>query len=161
MPPYPEQPDYYSEDTQAAPYGGYDPEPGRPEPPTPWYRRPLALVGAGAAGVVVLGLAVYAVINLASGSPAHGPATTTTPTPSASVSTTATTTPAEPTRRRGGPGAPPETVTQTVTPEPSGTDTSTVPPSDTATTTVPPTTQTSTVTQTVTVPPRRPFQPRP
>ncbi len=160
MPPYPEQPDYYSEDTQAAPYSGYDPEPGRPEPPTPWYRRPLALVGAGAIGVVVLGLAVYAVINLASGSPAHSPATTT-PTPSATASTTATTTPAEPTRRRGGPGAPPETVTQTVTPEPSATDTSTVPPSDTATTTAPPTTQTSTVTQTVTVPPRRPFQPRP
>ena len=50
MPPYPENPDYYSEPTHAARYGGYDYEPEPPEPPTPWYRRPAALVAAAQSG---------------------------------------------------------------------------------------------------------------
>lgn len=48
MPPYPEEPDYYSEPTQAGRYGGYNDSAPEPEPPTPWYRRPAALVAAGA-----------------------------------------------------------------------------------------------------------------
>lgn len=56
MPPNPEEPDYYSEPTMAARYGGYDRAPEPPEPPTPWYRRPLALVAFGAIGVIALGL---------------------------------------------------------------------------------------------------------
>ncbi len=159
MPPYPEEPDYYSEPTQAARYGGYhDPAP-EPEPPTPWYRRPVVLVAAGAIGVILLGALVFAVVKLATGSPAHSPATTTTPTPSTTAAVTTTT--AEPPRHHGGGGggggAPTETVTETAPPS-TDTGTTTVPPS---TVTVSPSTETSTVTQTVTVPPRRPFEPRP
>lgn len=145
MPPYREEPDYYSEPTAAARYGGGSYE---PEPPTPWYRRPAALVAFGAIGVVLLAALVFAVVKLATGSPAHSPATTTTP--SAAVTTTT----AEPPRHHGaggGGGGPTQTVTETAPPS----------TSDTGTTTVPPSTDTSTVTQTVTVPPRRPFQPRP
>uniref|UniRef100_UPI000492CED4 hypothetical protein n=1 Tax=Mycobacterium avium TaxID=1764 RepID=UPI000492CED4 len=86
MPPYPEDPDYYSEPTQAArygggygEYGGYDDRPP-PEPPTPWYRRPAALVAFGALGVLLLGAVVFAAVKLATSSPAHSPATTTTTT---------------------------------------------------------------------------------
>jgi cytoskeletal protein RodZ len=141
VPPHPEEPDYYQEPTAAARYGGYD-EP-EPEPPTPWYRRPAALVAAGAIGVVILGLAAYAVLKLASGSPANSPATTTAP-------STAVTTEAP--RHHDGGGAPTQTVTETAPPS----------SSDTPTTTVAPSTQTSTVTQTVTEPQRRgPFPPRP
>ena len=62
VPPYPENPDYYSEPTQAARYGGYyDAEPEPPEPPTPWYRRPLALIAAGAIAVIMLAAVVFAV----------------------------------------------------------------------------------------------------
>jgi hypothetical protein len=172
--PQPEQPDYYSEPTQAARYGGYDydPSPGQPEPPpTPWYRRPPALVAAGAIGVVLLALVVFAVVKLATGSPAHSPATTTTPIPATSAPTTVTTTAAEPPRHHppGGGGEPTQTVTETAPPLSTDTGTTTVAPStDTGTTTVPPSTvtvspstETSTVTQTVTIPPRRPFGQRP
>lgn len=153
MPPYAEQPDYYSEPTAAARYGGYyeagnfGPE---PEPPTPWYRRPTALIAAGAIGVILLAALVFTVVKLATGSPAHSPATTTTP---------STTAPATTTRHHGGGGgAPRETVTETAPPPSTDTGTTSVPPSTTAAS---PSTDTSTVTQTVTVPPRRPFQPRP
>ena len=69
----------------------------------PWYRRPAALVAAGALGVILLGALVFLVVKLATGSPAHGPATTTTP--STSTTTTAaptTTTTTEPPRHHGG-----------------------------------------------------------
>ena len=76
MPPYPENPDYYSEPTAAARYGDYyEPAPEPPEPPTPWYRRPLALVAAGAIGVILLALLAYAVFKLATGWSAPSPTT--------------------------------------------------------------------------------------
>jgi len=159
VPPYPEEPDYYSEPTAAARYRAYS-EAGNdaenfesaPEPPTPWYRRPAALIAAGAIGVMLLAALVFAVVKLATGSPAHSPATTT-------QSTTApATTTAEAPRHHGGGGAPTETVTETAPPSSTDTATTSVAPSTTAAS---PSTDTSTVTQTVTVPPRRPFQPRP
>ncbi|CPR10906.1 hypothetical protein BN971_02180 [Mycobacterium bohemicum DSM 44277] len=162
VPPYPEEPDYYSEPTQAARYGGYyDQAPEPPEPRQPWYRRPAALVAAGAVGVIVLAAVAFAVVKLVSGSPGHAPAATTTTT-APTTTTVATTTTTEAPRHHGGGGGgePTQTVTETVPPPSTDTGTTTVPPTtDTGTTTVPPTTDTSTVTQTVTVPPRRPFQP--
>ncbi|MGZ4562518.1 MAG: hypothetical protein ACXVX6_02850 [Mycobacterium sp.] len=155
MPPYPEEPDYYSEPTQAARYGGYYDEPAlEPEPPTPWYRRPAALVAAGAIGVILLAALVFAVLKLATGSPAYNPAITTTTIATTTPSTTVTTTTSEPPRYHGGGGggAPTETVTETAPPPSTDTPTTTEPPS---TVTVSPSTETSTVTQTVTVPPRR------
>jgi hypothetical protein len=142
----PENPDYYSEPTQAAHYGGYeggyDYQP--PDPPTPWYRRPAALVAAGAIGIVVLALVAYAVFTLVSGSPAHSPATTTTTAP--------TTAAPEPRGHHGGGGGEqPQTVTETAPPPSTDTGTTVAP----STVTVSPSTETSTVTQTETVPPRR------
>jgi hypothetical protein len=155
----PENPDYYSEPTQAAHYGGfeggygggYDYQP--PEPPAPWYRRPAALVAAGAIGIVVLALVAYAVFTLVSGSPTHSPATTTT-------TTTAPTTAAPEPRGHhgGGGGEQPQTVTETAPPPSTDTGTTVAP----STVTVSPSTETSTVTQTETVPQRRgPFGQRP
>lgn len=159
MPPNPEEPDYYSEPTAAARYrayseagdnaGNYEPE---PEPPTPWYRRPAALIAVGALGVILLAALVFAVVKLATGSPANSPATTT------SSSTAPATTTAEAPRHHGGGGGPTETVTETAPQSSTDTGTTSVAPSTTAAS---PSTDTSTVTQTVTVPPRRPFQPRP
>jgi hypothetical protein len=158
VPPYPEEPqaysdDYYSEPTQAARYGDYDSGSGSrpPEPPTPWYRRPAALVAAGAVGVVLLAGAVYAGITLTSGSSTPSPATTTTAAPA--------TTPAAPSRHHGPGEQPTATVTETA-PPPADTGTTTVPPStETPTTTVAPSTSTATSTVTVTEPPRRgPFE---
>lgn len=154
MPPHPEEPDYYSEPTAAARYGGYYDSGPQPEPPTPWYRRPAALIAAGAIGVILLGALVFTVVTLATGSPAHSPATTTTaPTTSAPATTTA-----EAPRHHGGGGAPTETVTETAPASSPDTGSTTAPPSSV---TDSPSTDTSTVTQTVTIPPRRPFQPRP
>jgi cytoskeletal protein RodZ len=158
VPPYPEEPDFYSEPTAAARYGGYyEPEPQPPEPPTPWYRRPAALVAAGAIGVILLGALVFAVVKLTSGSPAPSPATTT---PVPSTTAPVTTTERAPRHHGDGGGAPTETVTETAPPPSNDTPTTTEP-----STTAAPSTETSTVTQTVTEPPRRgpfqPFQPRP
>jgi len=157
VPPYPEEPDYYSEPTAAARYGAYEdagnfgPE---PEPPTPWYRRPAALIAVGAIGVILLAALVFAIVTLATGSPAHSPATTT-----PSTTAPATTTAEEPRHHGGGGGgAPTETVTETAPPQSTDTGTTSAAPSSSAAS---PSTDTSTVTQTVTVPPRRPFQPRP
>lgn len=157
MPPYPEEPDYYSEPTAAARYGGgyYDagnfgPE---PEPPTPWYRRPAVLIAAGAIGVILLAALVFAVITLTTRSPVHNPVTTT-----PSTTAPATMTSEAPRHHGGGGGAPTETITETAPPPSTDTGTTSVAPSTTAAS---PSTDTSTVTQTVTVPPRRPFQPRP
>lgn len=163
MPPYPEEPDYYSEPTAAARYGAYS-DAGNygspPEPPTPWYRRPAALIAAGAIGVILLGALVFTVVTLATGSPAHGPATTTTTPSTTAPATTTTEAPRHPGREGGGGGggAPTETVTETAPPANTDTGTTTAPSSSASEA---PSTDTSTVTQTVTVPPRRPFQPRP
>lgn len=149
MPPYPEEPDYYSEPTQAAKYGGYYDSGPEPEPPTPWHRRPAALIAAGALGAIVLAAVAFAVVKLVSGAPAQSPAPTTT-TPSVATTTT-TEAPRHHGGGGGGGGAPTETVTETA-PPPSNSPTTTEPPS---TVTVSPSTETSTLTQTVTEPPRR------
>ncbi len=161
MPPYPEEPqaysednysdDYYSEPTQAARYAGHDSGSRSPEPPTPWYRRPAALVAGGALGAAVLAGAVYAGTQLTGGS---------TPSPTTTTPASATTAaPAAPSHHRGPGEQPSATVTETV-PPPADTGTTTVPTTtETPATTAAPSTQTSTVT--VTEPPRRgPFEPR-
>jgi hypothetical protein len=182
MPPNPEQPDFYSQPTQASPYTAWseDPEPQQPvsprppapEPPPPkppWYRTAPALVAAGALGVLVLAALIFAVVKLASGP--SGTATTTTPSASTSAPASSSAAPAP------GGGADtsvitqaPQTITATNPPSPTdtgspaapSTDTGTpaAPSTDTGTTSVAPPTDTSTVTQTVTVP-RLPFFPRP
>jgi hypothetical protein len=152
VPPNPENRDFYSDHTQPANYGGgyYDSEP--PEPPTPWYRRPLALIVAGVAGAGLLALlvaGVYLLLSKPGQEPTPAPATT----PSVTPTTTA---PAETPRRHepSGGGEPTQTVTETPPASSTDTPTTTVPPS---TVTMSPSTETSTVTQTVTVPTRRPF----
>lgn len=157
MPPNPENPDFYNEHTQAANYGDgyYDSPP--PEPPTPWYRRPLALIIAGVAGAGLLALAVAGVYVLVS-KPGEAP----TPAPTTTSSPAATTTTAAESPRRhppggGGGGAPTQTVTETAPPS-TDTPTTTVPTTTVPASTAPPSTETSTVTQTVTVPTRRPFE---
>ncbi len=74
-----EQPDYYAEPSHAAaPYGDSDPyDPydsydtygpyDRAPAAMPWSRRPLALVAAGAIGMVVLALAAYGLVMLVGG----------------------------------------------------------------------------------------------
>lgn len=161
MPPNPENPDFYSEHTQAANYGDgyYDSPP--PEPPTPWYRRPVALIIAGVAGAGLLAL-VVALVYTQMNKPGQGPV----PAPATSSATPTTTTAAESPRRHppggGGGGAPTQTVTETAPPS-TDTPTTTAPASTTPASTTPastaaPSTETSTVTQTVTVPTRRPFE---
>ncbi|OYN81278.1 hypothetical protein [Mycolicibacterium sphagni] len=146
----------YSEFQQAdyaAPtgYGGYPP----PEP-TPWYRKPAALVGFGVLTAIVLALLVYAVVKF-TGSNGSGPAgtSTTSPTTSTSAGTSAAT---------SAPGAPQAPVTQTVTESPTATSeapattttteapvtTTTTEPSTSTSTSTSVSTSVSTVTQTVT-----------
>ncbi len=158
----PENPDFYFEPTRAAHYqsqGGYgDPYTSAPLPPIPWFRRPPALVAAGALAVVVLaGLAIGAMTLMSHSAPSSGTTTSSSAVPAPSTTTAA---PATHRARSGG------TTVVTEAP-PVATDTVTAPATDTATdtptptTTAAPTTDTSTVTQTVTVPPtREPFFPR-
>jgi hypothetical protein len=161
----PKDSEFYSEPTQSARYGGYSGAPAEPEPPpTPWYRKPIVLVGAGALTVIMLAALVFGVAKLATGSSVPAAITTA---PSSPTTTPATSAPATPSRHgRPGEGSTvitqsPQTVTDTATP----TDNATTPPgTDTATTTAPivTDTSTSTVTQTVTATPTpRPFSPRP
>ena len=112
-------------------YGGYP-----PPDPTPWYRKPAALVGLGVLTAVILALLVYAIVKF-TGSGSSGPATTTTTTPTTSTTaaTSATVAPA--------PG-----VTQTVTQSPTATTPTTTPTTTepVTTTTEAPSTSTSTST---------------
>lgn len=117
-----EQPDNYVEPNQAAHYGAsdsydayeaydaYDAYDRGPEP-TPWYRRPPALVAAGAIGMVVLALAAYGLVTLAGGGSKAPTSTTTTP----AASTTATTTMAATTTTTAARTT--ETVTESAPPE--------------------------------------------
>ncbi len=115
---------------------------GYAPPPIPWYRKPAALVGLGALGVVIFALFVYAIISLSGSS-----STTETPTPQTTPTTAGdapAVAPGEP--QTVAPTATQETATETVTGEPT-TETVTAEP----TTTAPPEVSTSTVTQTETV----------
>ncbi|MDA4110835.1 hypothetical protein [Mycolicibacterium holsaticum] len=122
-----------------------------PEEPTPWYRKPAALVAFGALGAVLIALIVWGLAQLITGGDEPTDSETLTPltTTSRSVVTTV------PSR---------ETVTETVTPTTTApptttttTTTTTAPTTTTTTTTTEPTTSvstsTETVTETVTVPP--------
>ena len=118
-------------------YGGYPP----PEP-TPWHRKPAALIGLGVLTAAVLALLVYAIVKFTGGDGA-GPAATTT---SSTTSTTATSASVAP--EPGG-------TTQTVTESPTATTTTELPtttttesPTTTTTTTEAPSTSTSTSTST-------------
>ncbi|BBZ01130.1 hypothetical protein MCHIJ_05670 [Mycolicibacterium chitae] len=125
-----------------------------PEPPTPWYRKPGALVALGALAAVILALAIYAIVQLAGGSS----------TPTGETTTTTTTTTTEAPTETGGTQVPApapvpdETLTITETPtteapppettteEPT---TTTEEPTETTTTTEAPPTETVTETETV------------
>ncbi|MBB3604920.1 hypothetical protein FHT40_004604 [Mycolicibacterium sp. BK556] len=129
----------YQQSEYAAPtgYGDYPP----PPEPTPWYKKPAALVGLGVLTAVILALLVYAIVKF-TGSGGSSPATTTTtaPTTSTSAVTSATV-------------APEPGVTQTVTESPATTSeapttTTTTEAPTTTTTTEAPSTSTSTSTST-------------
>lgn len=164
---YPDDPNNYSDSdpTQYANYGGtggeaysdyqqpgYD-QPGygqptgygqvpEPEPPTPWHRKPVALIGLGVLTAVVLAFLVYAVVKFTSGD-SSSPAVTSTTTPTSSVDTSSSASVAP------GPGG----TTQTVTESPSTsteTPTTTTETPTTTTTTQTPSTSTSTTTSTST-----------
>ncbi len=125
-----------------------------PEPPTPWYRKPGALVALGALAAVILALAIYAIVQLAGGS--------STPTGETTTTTTTTTTTEAPTET-GDPQVPapapvPDetvTITQTPTEAPPPETTTEEPtttieePTETTTTTEAPPTETVTETETV------------
>ncbi|MGE2692174.1 hypothetical protein [Mycolicibacterium pulveris] len=112
-----------------------------PEEPTPWYRKPAALVAFGALGAVVIALIVWGLAQLIAGG--DEPTDSETLTPLTTTSRTVVTT--VPTRETVT-----ETVTPTTTPPQTTTTTTTTPPTTTTTTTVEPTTSISTSTETVT-----------
>ena len=95
-----------------------------PDDPTPWYRKPVALVAFGAIGAVVIALIVYGLAKLITGGDSPTESTSLTPLTTTSRSVAPTTT-----------SSSPETVTETTTP------TTTEP---TTTTTTEPTTTTTT-----------------
>ena len=170
VPQYFDDSDYYSEPAQARTYAPPPPEPPR----TPRHRSTPALLAAGAVAVIVIAVIVYAGLKLTTSS---SPATVSTTTQS-SASTTTSAGPIH--RMHNGTTVitqGPQTITEeesapatdTGTPAPTN-DAGTPQPStvtvtqstDTPTTTVPSTVvNTSTLTQTVTVSPQRPFFPRP
>ncbi|MGY4710938.1 hypothetical protein ACXDF8_15475 [Mycolicibacterium sp. CBM1] len=120
-----QQPDY----GQPTSYGQYPP----PEP-TPWYRKPAALVGLGVLTAIVLAFLVYAVVKF-TGSGGSSPAGTSTSSTTSATSSTA-----------GSDGG-----TASVVTEPGGTtQTVTQSPSETATTSETPTTTTESPTTTTT-----------
>jgi cytoskeletal protein RodZ len=155
----PNDPNYYSDneysDSEPTVYanygtGGYEQAeyPGEPEPETPWYRKPPALVGFGAVAALLVAAIIYVAINMGDDDSAPTDATTSSetstsaavlPAPTGTVTVTQSPTDTETT-------APPTTTTTTE----STTTTTTTPTTTTTTTTVPPTTSTSTVTETKT-----------
>ncbi len=112
-----------------------------PEPPTPWYRKPAALVALGAATALILALVIYAIVQLAGGSS----------TPTGETTTTTPTTTEAPTET-GGTQVPAPVETQTVTETPTTTaapppeETTTEAPTETTTATTEPPTETTTTT---------------
>lgn len=127
---------------------GYGQAPA-PEPPTPWFRKPAALVFLGALAALILALAIYAIVQLAGGSSSTTDTTTTT-TPSAELATTTAEAPAPGETQTATEAPPPPPVTETVTETPT-----TEAPVETTTETTEPPTETVTETQTVTSTPTR------
>ncbi len=151
-----DEPDLYSERTQASPYA-YSHEPYYDEPrpaaasndvPRPWYRGAPALIALGALIAIVLALAIYGVIELASRpTPTSSTTTPTTSTSATSLAPSNSLTPAPSTVGDGG-------ANTAVNPAPIARNTDTG-------TSIAPSTETpapSTVTQTV-IAPRIPFVP--
>ena len=151
----PDDPNYYSDSeptAYAANYGdsgGYQQPPGQPpEEPTPWYRKPAALIGFGALIALLVALIVWLAVSLMSDDSSGS-----------TESTTSTTTTSE----SASEVAPTQTVTET-TPPPSTSTETTAPSTETTTTTTEPSISTSisTSTSTVTVspPPSNPQVPQ-
>ncbi|WP_046301465.1 hypothetical protein [Mycobacterium sp. UM_Kg27] len=131
------EPAYYSERREPA---GRQPEwTEPPPPPTPWYLRPVALVGLGVLTAILLALLVWGMVRLVNKEPIP-----TAPAPSSVTSTAPAEQPAAPAPRQAPSEAatdenpPPatESAPPTSTTEAPSTTTSTEPP----TTTTPPTT---------------------
>ncbi|MGB3522484.1 MAG: hypothetical protein WBA50_13500 [Mycobacterium sp.] len=133
------EPAYYSEYREPT---GRQPEWTEPPPPTPWYLRPVALVGLGVVTAILIALLVWGMVRLVNKEPS--------PTAPATSSVTSTTTaPAEAPADTGPEQAPSDAPTAenpppatesespTSTTEAPTTTTTTEPPT---TTTVPPTT---------------------
>jgi cytoskeletal protein RodZ len=151
VPPQPDLPAGYNYPTGGQPQY---PTGAQPQVPAadPWYRKPGALVGLGAAGVVIAGLVIYALVNLIGGSSDNTPTGTTTTMTSTAPSTASSTQTTEAPDNQTSPATvapPPQTETVTETP------TSTAPPETTteAPTTTATTAPTTTTTPTTTTPP--------
>ena len=165
---FPDDPNYSDSDpTQYANFGGtggeayseyqqsgYGPQTGYgqapPPDPTPWHRKPAALVGLGVLTAIVLALLVYAVVKF-TGNSGSSPAGTST-TSSTSSGATPSEAPVAP-----GPGGTTQTVTESPSTSAEAPTTTTEAPTTTTTTAAPSTststsvsTSVSTVTETVT-----------
>lgn len=136
------EPGYYSEQREPT---EHQPLWSEPTPPTPWYLRPVALIGLGVLTAILLALLVWGMVGLVHKEPATTAPTTT--------STTPTTAPA------AEPVAPePATPSTAVGENPAPSTETEPPPSTTAeptptTTTAPPTTSSTPETPTTTAPP--------
>jgi cytoskeletal protein RodZ len=122
------------DDPSEAPTGYYDYSEGDqppPQPPSPWYRNPMILVGVGLVVAILLGLAFYLIADRSAGQGG----TTQTPTSPTTSATTPATTPTTTDVTTTEPVAPPETTT--------------FPPSTTEPTTAAPTTNAPTTTTSV------------
>lgn len=125
-------------------------------PPTPWYLRPLALVGLGVLTALLITALVWGMVRLANQSDQHSTTTTTTPVPSttAAPSEEPTGEPSTPSPEPAVPGTadenPPASATEPTTEAPTSTATST--PAPTSTTTSAPATTTTTAPATTSAP---------
>ncbi|KAA1430946.1 hypothetical protein [Mycolicibacter arupensis] len=143
------EPDYYSEHREPT---GHQPLWSDPPAPTPWYLRPVALVGLGVLTAILIALLVWGMVGLVHKEPATtAPTTTSAPSTTAPAEEPAAPAPAVPSTAAGE-NPPPATETEppaATTPEPTPTTTSAPPTTsstpETPTTTAPSTTPTTTI----------------
>ncbi|MBX7449442.1 hypothetical protein GR927_15720 [Mycolicibacterium sp. 3033] len=149
---------YYSDDddaTQLSNYGqgGYpDDYQAGPDQPTPWYRKPAALVAFGALGAVIVALIIYGLAKAITGDAPSEPTTTSlTPLTSTAPAVAPSSTVDETTATTTESTAPTTTTTTPTTTETTSPTTTTTPSTSVSTSTSTSTvTQTETETQTVT-----------
>ncbi|OKH76931.1 hypothetical protein EB72_20150 [Mycobacterium sp. SWH-M1] len=150
---------YYSDDdaTQVSNYGqgGYpDDYQAGYDQPTPWYRKPAALVAFGALGAVIIALIIFGLAKAITGDAPSEPSTSLTPlTSSSAPALTSSSTAGETTETTTETTTPTTTTTTPTTTEttaPTTTTTTTTQPSTTVSTSTSTVTQTETQTQTVT-----------